>query len=374
MTASTRYQVFATISPGLEHLLLDEIRELMPGSRPKSTVGGAELYVEPPSLWRLAHLSRLAETLRIRVGRFKAYNFEELETGLKRLPWHAYFAHNQLPNVKVTCKKSALYHSGAVAQRVQKFFQAAQKTAPQSNSEREGPTLFVRINKDTAQISVDAVGGRLHKRGYRSHIGKAPLRETLAAACLRTVDLRPDAVVWDPFCGSGTLVFEAMAMATGTPAAGARVFAFERWPVHETDAYRSFLAELPAKTTPTECAGFASDVDAKEVDAARANAKTAGFLKHIQFSCGDFDDVEPGIPNNATIVTNLPYGLRTGGGKALADCYRRFGNMLRRRPDLRSVWVLSGNGQFQSASGRKWSSILRFSNQGINVSWLRLRT
>ena len=371
MTARTRYQLFATITPGLEHLLVDEIRELIPGSRPKLVVGGAELFVETSSLWRLACLSRLAENLRIRVGRFQAHNFKEFVAGLERLPWHAYFPQNQVPDVKVTCKKSALYHSDAVADRVSEFFLAAQQKKPETHSALESPTLFVRINKDKAQISVDAVGGRLHKRGYRSHVGKAPLRETLAAACLRTVNLEPNAVVWDAFCGSGTLVLEAMAMATHTPAARARTFAFERWPTHDADAYRSFLAELPSPT-PSACAGFASDVDRNEVDAARANGEALGISERIQFLCGDFDDVEPRIPENVTIVTNLPYGLRTGGGKALTDCYRRFGDMLRRRPDLTSVWVLSGNRQFLSASGQKWSSVLQFSNQGIRVSWLHL--
>ncbi len=219
------------------------------------------------------------------------------------------------------------------------------------------------MSNDTATVSVDATGEQLHKRGYRTHVGKAPLRETLAAALVRASGCGTDPI-WDPFCGSGTLVIEAALAARRAPTIGRR-YAFEQWPTHDATAYSSMVSTL--SQTSAEQSALASDIDGDEVAAAQSNAERAGIRAAVRFAVGDFCQVTP--PKNATLITNLPYGKRAGVSNEL---FRRFGAFLDRLGDLRPVFVLTGSLDFEKQTAQKWNQILSFSNRGVPVRFLSL--
>src|SRR5262245_16561985 len=188
MSASV-FRAFAACSPGVESLLASELTAL--GATGESERGGVEFSGSRELLWRVLRESRLAESVRVRLRAFEARTFAELESGLARLPWHAYLDRGAFGagrvRIDVTCKKSRLYHSDAVAERVEQVIAAR---LGQALVEHDGvgsqihsiARVFVRILRDRVQVSVDASGERLHKRGYRVEVSRAPLRETLAAA------------------------------------------------------------------------------------------------------------------------------------------------------------------------------------------------
>ncbi len=371
--------VFVGVTPGLESLLAEELRELGFDAH-GGTTAGVEFVTTHQGLWDLALRSRLAESLRVRLKRFPAYNFNELEKRLATLPWAAYFPRESAPAVLSTTRRSALFHTDAINERAALAIatRLARGDAPSKDAVVPPSTVHIRFVRDKAQVSIDAAGELLHKRGYRTHVGAAPLRETLAAACLRAAGVQRGDRLWDPFCGSGTLPIEAASHALGLPAPVNRTFAFESWPIHDADSWTEAQTRL-RDAAQTAIAGadaslwIGSDINPKEVEAATHNAQTAGLAQLCRFETGDVVDVAKKIPEGTAIVTNLPYGQRTGGSKGIATTFARFGDLLRQRQDLRPVTVLNGHQSFRTATGLKWEEVLSFSNRGVPVELLRLK-
>lgn len=175
--AST-YKYFAAVSPGLEALLCVELGELGLEARPCR--GGVEWRGAIDSMWLVHYRSRLAESVRARLRPFHAERFEALEAGLMRLPWHAYLRQDLPVSFSVSCHKSRLYHSGAVAEHarsaIRRRLGACPEPAEAQPPESRVQEVHLRLERDEVQASVEASGELLHRRGYRTHIGEAPLR------------------------------------------------------------------------------------------------------------------------------------------------------------------------------------------------------
>ncbi len=368
---STRYRIFAGVTPGLEDLLAEELGELGLAARP--AVGGVELAGTVEAVWGVALRSRLAESVRVRVGReFTATSFALLQDRVARLPWAVFIRRGgPAPRVSVTCHKSRLHHSGAVAERVAASMTERLGLISEKSDERsdEQPGVYVRLMRDRVLLSVDA-GERLHRRGYRTRVGQAPLRETLAAACLRAAGYHGQRPLWDPFCGSGTLVIEAASMAAGVVPGGQRSFAFERWPAHDAQAYLAYRQGLPGDRQPT-AAVLGTDHDPGAVAAARANAGAAGVDRHTTFRRADVEAAARQVPVGAMVVSNPPYGHRLDSPE-LASTFRRLGAVLRRRPDLQPVVLLSGHGGLPRLTGLPWATLRSLKNRGLAVRLLQL--
>jgi putative N6-adenine-specific DNA methylase len=179
-------------------------------------------------------------------------------------------------------------------------------------------------------ISVDAAGAALHRRGYRQALAKAPLRETLAAAMLLGAEWNGSTALCDPFCGSGTIAIEAALLARGVPPGLHRSFAAERWPSADASLWRevrSRAASVVGDALLPPIVG--SDRDAGAVEAARANAERAGVGGDIEFAIASVSAVH--APAAAgLLVTNPPYGVRTGDTATLRNLHARFGAVARR--------------------------------------------
>ncbi len=363
---ATQYKIFAGVTPGLEPLLLEELSRIVPAGKAAPVEGGVELAGGPEDLWRIALQSRLAETLRVRLGRaFQALTFEELVERAGRLAWSAFFPRGgALPRIQVTCKRSRLYHSGAVAQRLSDLL----RIRLSCSNEQSGARVHVRIHKDSCQISIDAGGEPLHRRGYRKHLSEAPLRETLAAAALTAAGYRPEQPLWDPFCGAGTIPLEALSLAAGAAPGSTRSFAFQDWPVYQGGAFADLRATLPAPGPPPAPI-IGSDWNSKALAAAKENETTLGLPGPVSWIKGDFISVAPQIPRGAAIVANPPYGRRSLSRK---DDGHRLGKLLKERRDLNPVVLLNGDPGFPRLTGHRWETLNSFRNRGLPVKLLRL--
>ena len=239
-------------------------------------------------------------------------------------------------------------------------------------------------------------GPQLHKRGYRTAISDAPLRETLAAAILRQVgahlngysdttapaDVQPLLLthrLWDPMCGSGTLAIEAASEARGLSAALDRRMAFESWPTHEPSAYMEFLDSLRGRQRRLPWQAIGSDIEPRCVASARANAERAGVSDNVHWAEGDLLDpgVLDSVPPGAVVVANLPYGKRLD----LAQTARRkFEKLCSTRRDLRFYAIAAtrvleaGNVgvKKQMESAVQYETLLKFQNRGIPVRLVSL--
>ena len=331
---------FAIIAPGLEVLALAEARALgLPAER-EAGGGGIAWRGDLRSVLLANAGLRIASRVVVRLAEFEARSFAELERHARQIPWSRIVAPNGAVRFRVTCKKSKLYHSDAVAQRLADAVtralpgtRAAGATGSDDDDVDDDAQLFVvRLLRDRCTVSADTSGALLHRRGYRQATAKAPLRETMAAALIAASGWDEQSPLVDPFCGSGTIPIEAALVVRGAAAGATRTFAAERWPgVSRTlgDRVRAELAERARSTPMPSIQGF--DRDAGAIAAALANAERAGVTSTVGFAACSVSAAEfpPGAPG--WVVTNPPYGVRVGEAERVRDLWAQLGHVLRAR-------------------------------------------
>jgi putative N6-adenine-specific DNA methylase len=178
---------------------------------------------------------------------------------------------------------------------------------------------------------VDTTGPSLHKRGWRRYQGRAPLAETTAAALLILSGWDRRSPLVDPFCGSATILIEALLLASGrAPGATRAGFAFERWLGHDKTAFEALRAlSREPRPAPQKLQLIGGDTAPEAIAGARENLAALGLEDRIHLELADARDFEPRQGWNAWVVTNPPYGERVGRPADLANLYRKFGARLR---------------------------------------------
>jgi putative N6-adenine-specific DNA methylase len=222
---------------------------------------------------------------------------------------------------------------------------------------------------DICTISIDSSGETLHRRGYRLATAKAPVRETLAAAILLASGWKADAPLLDPFCGSGTIPIEAAMLACRLAPGRSRGFAFMNWPGYDQQVWESLLAEADTAVraeTPGLPVILGSDRDAGAVQNAQENARRAGVLRQIDFSCRAISAIEPPA-GPGWVVTNPPYGVRMSANRDLRNLYAQFGKVLRDKCNGWRLAMLSSDPQLIANTGLDFESDLALVNGGVAV-------
>ena len=316
--------LFLAAPPGLEPLLAAEATEIgLPDPAP--VPGGVTTHGGWPDVWRANILLRGAGRVLVRLGAFHAVHLAQLDKRARRLDWASVLGRGQPVRVDATCEKSRIYHAGAAAERVGRALAEATGAVLAPDAPLR---VLVRIVDDHCTISLDTSGEPLHRRGAKQAVGKAPLRETLAALCLRACGYRGDEPVLDPMCGSGTFVLEAAEIALGLPPGRGRAFAFEALPGTDAAVVAALKATAP-RDTALRFLGF--DRDAGAVESARANAARAGVAAVATFAQQPISalarpDGPPGL-----VMVNPPYGERIGEKGDLRALYATFGRVMRER-------------------------------------------
>ncbi|GAP21849.1 THUMP domain-containing class I SAM-dependent RNA methyltransferase [Leptolinea tardivitalis] len=379
------FRLFAITAPGLEPFTTAELASLgitanppvtfAARGEPKEEIGGVEFDASQADLYRTNLLLRTANRIVYRLGEFTAVSFPELRKKAARLPWETILQPGQPVAVRVTCHKSKLYHSDAVAERVAgaigDFFGKPAPMKKFNENSRPLPQLIlVRFNHDTCTISADTSGELLHRRGYRLETAKAPLRETLAAGLIMASGWDGRSPLLDPFCGSGTLAIEAALYARRIAPGKNRRFAFMDWPGFDKKKWEHQLARANSLEIRSPVTILASDRDAGAIQIARSNAERAGVLDLIQFDCLAVSAIQP--PNQAGwVVTNPPYGVRVSPDKDLRDLYARFGDVLRRQCPDWNTGVLCSNDLLIGQMHIPLLEKIHLTNGGLPVSFYR---
>jgi putative N6-adenine-specific DNA methylase len=225
MSSRPQYDAFVVTAPGLEPLAVAELQAIGV-SDARVTDGGATFAATRETLYESNLRLHTASRIVVRASEFGAKAFHELERRARKVPWEAFVSPNLGVSVRVTCRKSRLYHSDAVAERVASAIVsrvAGVRLGPEPESESDSDLddsndsssqlILVRLLHDRCTISIDSSGALLHLRGYRQAVAKAPIRETLAAAAIMASGWTGDAPLIDPMCGSGTIPIEAALIA-----------------------------------------------------------------------------------------------------------------------------------------------------------------
>ena len=298
---------------------------------------------------------RMAERVCIVLGSFPARSFTELFDGAERLPFEDFIGKNDAFPVKGWSLKSKLHSipdcqsiiKKAAARRFERVYN--QSWSPETGAVHQ---IQFSIFKDEVTVMLDTSGQGLHKRGYRKGTGTtAPIKETLAAAIADFAHIKPDSLVIDPMCGSGTLLIESALRACRIPPGAGRTFAAEGWGSINAqvwkDAREAALADVISQSS---FSALGYDCDAQAVSLTAANAQKAGVGEIVAASLRDIGEFKCDA-QRAVILCNPPYGERLLEIKAAEELYRKMGKVFAERSGY-SYYIISPHEQFEQLFGR----------------------
>jgi len=367
---SMQYEWIATAAFGLEGVVARELERLnIPA---KAENGGARFTATLEDAMRANLWLRCADRVLLVVGRFEARSFEELFEGVRALPWENFIGRNTRFPVSGKCARSQLMSvrdcqaitKKAIVERLKSKYHV-----DWLEETEETVAIDVALHGDIAQLTLDASGVALNRRGYRTWNGEAPLRETLAAALVSLSPWRPGMRLHDPMCGTGTLMIEAaMRMANRAPGL-TREFAIESWRDMPAEAFAQIREEAKASFEPERIEGISgSDIDPEAVELANRHLKQAGLAGRVSFTVGDARECRID-GERGTFLCNPPYGERLSDRKECEALYREMGLLLRRHPGFTLSAITSHPG-FERCFGRRADKKRRFYNGRLECEFM----
>lgn len=322
---SAPFEIFLAAPPGLEAVLADEVRE-KGFADPKSVPGGVTLKGDWSDVWRANLQLRGAGRVLARFAEFRAMHLAQLDKRSRKVDWASILRKDVPVRVEATCKKSRIYHAKAAQQRIERAI-TEELGAPLASD--AALTIRVRIEDDMCTISLDTSGDPLHKRGHKVAVGKAPMRESMAALFLRQCGYTGNEPVLDPMCGSGTLVIEAAEIAAGLNPGRTRSFAFENLANFDDAAWQAMKSGNTAM--PPASRFYGSDRDTGAIQSSTANAERAGVADWAEFTHAAVSDLQRPEGPPGLVIVNPPYGTRIGNKKLLYAIYGAFGQTMKDR-------------------------------------------
>lgn len=379
-------KIFVVTAPGLESITAGEAKAF--GARGNQEPGGVSFSGDLRLLYLTNLHLRTPSRVIVRLGQFHASTFYELERRSKKITWEGFLPANPVVDLRVTCHKSRLYHSDAVAERILSAMSAVRGgirvvaadreldedvDSPAKTASANAQLFVVRIVDDQCEISADSSGELLHRRGYRQEVAKAPLRETLAAAMILASGWRADDLLLDPMCGSGTIPIEAAMIARRIAPGLRRQFQFMRWPSFDAGLWKDLLASSESEIRNSAGTIRGADRDAGAIAAATRNAERAGVASDIELVTqplsASLDRIADEEPGQGWILTNPPYGIRVGETGDLRNVYARLGSVAKRNASWR-VGVLTDDQRLARHAGIPLRSRFETRNGGIPVSFM----
>lgn len=364
------YNFAATCLFGLEKFVGEEIDAC--GGRRTGTIDGRVFFTGNAEVLAKANVSlRTAERVYIEVGTFSAETFTELFDGVKSLPWEHFIGKNDAFPVKGHAIKSKLFSipdcqsivKKAIVERLKNFYRI-------DWFEETGIKIPVEffILDDKASIMIDTSGVPLHKRGYRTESGEAPIRETLAAALVKIARPREDVRLWDPFCGSATIPIEASLIMTDTPPGLRRHFISESYSFLDSKIWKNVREEGESKIKrDCEFKAFGSDIDGNVLKTAAANLKRSGMEKYVTLFKKDAAQIQSdGV--RTTIVCNPPYGERLETVRTARELYKKIGQNF---PSLSpwQIYIITSDDEFERYYGKKADKARKLYNGMLKCSY-----
>lgn len=368
---------FASCTRGLESLLADELREL--GAEPDQPgMRGVAFRADKATLYRVAYSTRLASRVLAPLLTFDCHSDKYLYKTARNIQWDRLLDPDRTFVIDASVSDSRIGHSQFAAQRLKDAIcdHFREKTGRRPSVEKRTPDLriYLHLRRNRAVIGIDAGGGALHRRGYRTDSVEAPLQETLAAAIVRLSGWDGERPLHDPMCGSGTLLAEAVLHATRTPAGWLRAKNKAPWavlPDFDRRIWDRVKSELDsaARTLPKSLVS-GGDVDVTAVRASRANLSRIPGGKGVQVERRDARNLS--LEEPSTVLVNPPYGIRLGDRREVEVLYKALGDALKRRCTGSTAFVLCGDVKLVGNLGLRPSRRTPLWNGGIECRLARL--
>ena len=358
------FELVATCMFGLEKLVGEEIDAL--GLTRTETMDGRVSFLGSEVDVARANVNlRCAERVYVKIGSYPAKTFTELFDGAYSLEWENYIEKENAFPVKGHAIKSTLFSlpdcQSILKKAISKRLGDKYNTSWMPESGQVCQIEFF-IFKDIATLMIDTSGVALHKRGYRPVAGNAPLRETLAAALVKIARPREDILLWDPFCGSGTIGIEAAMMMSGKAPGLYRRFSGEKIGFIGSNSFK--LARDEAKNNIiTDCKYevYSSDIDESVLSLARENAQRAGVLEYMKIFPADARKIKKPDDRKGTLICNPPYGERMLEMSEAEALYRDIGKNFADFSPWQ-IYILTSNDTFPRHYGQRADKMRKLYN------------
>ena len=309
-------QLFLPCAAGVEELLAHEVHRLtgLKGQDLLTHRGG----VMARASWRDAMLlnlhCRLAQRVLVQLSLSTYRNERDLYEAASAVAWEIWFTTKQTFKIEITAQHSPLTSLNFAALKIKDAVadRFRQKTGvrPDVNTQWPDVRIYAHLTTDSCSLYIDTSGEPLFKRGWREDTGEAPLKETLAAAMIAASGWDGRTPLYDPCCGSGTIVIEAAQVACGIAAGSRRRFGFEKLLPYQPHVWQALQSQAQAAEHAPTAPVFGSDVAHRMVDFAERNAERAGVAHAVQFRGGDALQRMPPCEEPGVMLLNPPYGER----------------------------------------------------------------
>jgi len=362
--------LIATAAFGLESVVAREVGQL--GYEVTSVEDGRVCFAGPPAAIARANLwLRSADRVLVRVGAFEARDFGELFDRVRELPWPDWLGADAAFPVRGRAVRSTLMSVRDCQAITKKAIVESLRSAYGGEWLAESGSAYqvdFSILKDRVTVALDTSGDGLHKRGYRTQGGAAPLRETLAAALVQLSYWSAERPFLDPFCGSGTIPIEAAMIGRRLAPGAMRSFAAEAWPQLDAELWRRSREEASdsAVAAPVHPL-IGTDIDEHSLDQARFHAQNAGVAADVHFQRADVGALKS-KRKYGCVITNPPYGERLGDRAEAEGLYRRLASALAPL-DTWSVYVLASHPRFEQVFGRRATRRRKLYNGRIECTY-----
>ena len=370
MSNPTDFEIFLGTAPGLETLLLAEVKDAK-FKHPKTVGGGVVITGDWEDVWRANLCLRGASKVLARFGEIRAFHLAQLDKRARKFPWANTLIKTASVKVEVvTNRKSKIYHAGAAIERLERAI-SEEFGAPIVKSVTDAEIVIkARIDDNNVIMSVDTSGEGLHKRGYKQAMGKAPMRETMAALALRSCGYNGSEPVLDPMCGSGTFLIEAAEIARNMMAGRSRSFAFEKLASFDNAQVQDIRENWASKETEQKFYG--SDRNLNVVGFAHENAQRAGVADICHFAPTALSNVQRPDGPAGLVIVNPPYGARIGKKKDLFALYSAFGDIMRERFSGWRVGMITSDDHLAQATKLPWKPTgAPIAHGGLRVKFYR---
>ncbi|WP_151636558.1 THUMP domain-containing class I SAM-dependent RNA methyltransferase [Noviherbaspirillum aerium] len=314
------YSYFCPCPRGLEAALAEEITEIGQGSSTlkvhNQVPGGVHCSGSLSDSYRLNLHSRIASRVLLRMGQRGYTNENDIYDLTLEQPWEEWFGLGHTIRVDLTAIKSPLksleFTTLKIKDAVCDRFRDLYQERPSVNTRTPDMRIVGFLDAHNYTIYLDTSGEALFKRGWRQETGDAPLRENLAAGLLRVSGWTPGTILFDPMCGSGTILVEAAQILAGIPPGANRVFGFEKFLGFKAAEWQAIKAEVKPNALPRTPTLFGSDISGDMIVMTRNNLRNAGIQFDVPLKQIEAQEIKPpsGIPG--IMLTNPPYGERIG--------------------------------------------------------------
>lgn len=363
-------EYFAQVAGGLEQLAADELTDL--GVEELRVIPrGIDFRCDRETLYRIVYRSRLVSRVQAPLTRFDITSGEDLYLKTKKIDWTHLLTLDQTFAVSANVSRSVIDNSHFAALKVKDvvvdMFRARYK-GKRPNVDTKDPDLVVNVHirDNTATVALDCAGAPLHRRGYRQQAVEAPMQETLAAAILDLAGWEGKEPLYDPMCGSGTLLSEAWLKAGRLPAAVLRKkFGFMMLPDFNRNDWVKVKFTEDNRVQPVRGGLIkGSDIDPAAVRMTRENNARLPGGDELRVRTCDFREL-PELPPGL-VVCNPPYGVRLEKGTDMAAFMKDFGDFLKQKCAGSRAWIYLGDRELIKHVGLKAQRKIPLMNGGLD--------